>query len=201
MDPDVTQILDDPDLDADERARRLMPLVYNQLRGAARQALDAERPGHTLQATALVHEAFLKLVGDRQVPWQGRAHFYVAAAEAIRQILIDHARARGTIKRGGRARRVPVDLSNILDLAQSDPDTLLSVEEAFSRLEAQDERAASVCRLRLFAGQSSEEVARLLEVSTRTVEREWVYARSWLARQLLGDDGPDGRAAGQDDSR
>lgn len=164
----------------------LLPLVYDQLRAIARRSMAAERDDHTLQPTALVHEAFLRLVGDRDVGWDGRGHFYVAAAEAMRRILIEHARARGRQKRGGDRWRVPL---SVLELAtEGNPDGILSVDQAVRRLEQVDERLARVVQLRFYAGLSEKETARSLGLSDRTVRRDWVLARAWLAREL-GRDG------------
>lgn len=159
-------------------ADRLMPLVYEQLRKAAQLELAAERPDHTLSATALVHEAYLRLVGPRQVDWRGRAHFYSAAAEAMRRILIDHARKRGTAKRGGNLNAV----GNVLDLANEEKIAdALALDELLCRLETEDSQAAGVVRLRFFAGLSIDETAAALNVSPRTVKRNWEFGRAWLA--------------------
>jgi RNA polymerase sigma factor (TIGR02999 family) len=171
-------------------AGQLLTLVYDQLRRIAQQRIRMERPDHTLQATALVHEAYLRLVGDRKVSWQGRSHFFAAAAEAMRRILIEHARAAGCRKRGGDASaRRPRRLSlNVLDLAaEADFEDFLSVDEAVSRLESQDADLGRIVRLRFFAGLSNSETAEVLGVSSRTVERGWALARAWLARELSAD--------------
>lgn len=193
----MTAILADPQLDADERARRILPHVYSQLRAAAHLAMAHERSDHTLNATALVHEAYLKLIGDREVPWQSRGHFYVAAAEALRQILFDHARAKGRLKRGGGKRPVSLDFSNVDDLASADSETLLAVDDAFRRLEDVDPRSGRVARLRVFTGLTNEQVGQALDLGTRTVERDWAFARRWMARELLEDTGGDGLETGQ----
>ena len=167
-------------------AAELFPLVYERLRGLARRRIADERAGHTLQATALVHEAYLKLMGGsgESVPWADRAHFFFAAAEAMRRILVDYARARGGPRRGGGRRRVP--LNDVLDLAAAEEhsEEILAVDEAFSRLQQVSDSAAAVARLRFFAGLSAEETAQALGVSPRTVRRELTYARAWLAREL-----------------
>lgn len=163
-------------------ADALLPLVYEQLRAIARQRMAQERPGSTLQATALVHEAYLRLVGPREVAWMGRAHFYATAAEAIRRILIDHARQRAQVKRGGGRHRVPL---NVVDLAvDADAHEILSVDEAISRLELQDPELGRVVRLRFFAGLSERETAEVLGVSDRSVRRAWALARAWLRKEL-----------------
>lgn len=186
---EFTKLLQSESLDADQRAERILPVVYEQLRAIASRAMSEESSGHTLQATALVHEAYLKLLGGREVPWQSRGHFYIAAAESIRQILLDHAKSKRRIKRGGGASRIALELSSIADLADADADAVLTIEEAFSQLENEDDRAALVFRLRLYAGMTCEQIGRVLDLSERTVEREWAYARRWMARVLLERDG------------
>jgi RNA polymerase sigma factor (TIGR02999 family) len=163
-------------------AQELLPLIYEQLRELARRRMTDERAGHTLQATALVHEAYVRLVGDREVPWSGRAHFFAAAAEAMRRILIDHARAHNGAKRGGGRRRIPL---NVVDLAAPDQFAeIVSLDEALSRLEGVSGELAEVVRLRFYAGLSVEETAEALGVAPRTVERRWAGARAWLFREL-----------------
>lgn len=161
---------------------RLVPLVYDELRAMARAQLRNERPDHSLQATALVHEAYLRLLGDARPPWSDRRHFFTAAAEAMRRILIEHARSRSRQKRGGK--RVQVDLSNIDLTSDQDLEELLALDDAFCRLERQDPRTAEIVRLRFFAGLSVEETAKALDLSERTVKREWGYARAWLYQAL-----------------
>ena len=178
----VSAILSDGQASDDAKARELMPIVYQQLKLLAHQRLAAERPGHTLQATALVHEAFCKLVGDRKIPWDGPGHFYVAASEAMRHVLLDHAKARGRQKRGGGRRRLPI---SVVDLAESpDYDQTMALDEAIRRLEQSDAEAANVVRLRFFAGLSIDETALALKLSPRTVDRRWQFARAWLFREL-----------------
>lgn len=180
----VTRILQEFDQREDASAE-LLPLVYEQLKAIAAARMRAERSGHTLQATALVHEAYLKLVGDREVSWQNRAHFFAAAAEAMRRILIDHARKRKSEKRGGGMARVPI---TVVDLAtENDPDQILALEEALAQLEREDPRAAQIVNLRFFAGLSVEETVEATGLSKRTVMREWAFARTRLF-ELLGDD-------------
>lgn len=165
---------------------RLLPVVYEQLRAMAQAHVRHERPDHTLQATALVHEAYLRLVGSEHPPWHHRRHFFHAAAEAMRRILVEHARARGRVKRGGGRVRVPLTGLNLA--IDHDPDEILALDEAIRRLEEQDPTAAEVLRLRFFAGLSVEETAQALEISERTVKREWAVARAWLFRALAGPD-------------
>lgn len=179
-------ILSNDKLDDAERAARLLPLVYDQLRGLAQRALRGERPDHTLQATALVHEAFLKLVGPRELPWQNRAHFFAAAAESMRRILVDHARAKAAGKRGGPdARRAAIDLAGLPDPAsEREAAGFLILDEAIARFATVDPDAAAVVRLRYFAGLSVEETAAALGVSAPTVKRAWAFARGWLKEAI-----------------
>ena len=166
--------------------------VYAELRRLAQQYLSAERKDHTLQATALVHEAFARLQGPREVPWQNRAHYYAAAAQAMRRILIDHARARGSQKRGGSrpGAKVALEMVGLPDLAQEDQrEGFLILEEAISRLEEIDPEVGEVVRLRYFAGLSVEQVAEALGVSAPTVKRRWEFARAWLKDTLERADG------------
>ena len=160
----------------------LLPLVYQQLRALAASQMATERPGHTLQATALVHEAFMRLAGPREISWQNQAHFYAAAAEAMRRILVDHARRKKRKKRGGSRQRL---MLNVLDLAASDnSEEILALDEALHRLETQEPDAANVVRLRFFAGLSVDQTAEALGLSPRTVDRRWKFARAWLYREL-----------------
>jgi RNA polymerase sigma factor (TIGR02999 family) len=177
----LTILLDDT-RDSTQRVESLLPLVYDQLRAIAQRALAAERPNHTLEATALVHEAYLKLVGEREIPWASRAHFYVAAAEAIRRILIDHARSRGRVKRGGG--RARLDMGSVAELATGDSSEILGFDELFRRLESELPEAAAVVRLRFYAGLSIAETAKALELSTNTIDRRWALARAWLFRAM-----------------
>lgn len=157
---------------------RLLPLVYDELRSLARAHLRGERPEHTLQPTALVHEAYLRLLGDTRPAWNDRQHFFRAAAEAMRRILIEHARMRSRAKRGGNP--VRVELDGLAAPGDDDPDRLLALDEAFRRLESQDPQAADIVRLRFFAGLSVAETAEVTGLSERTVKREWAFARAWL---------------------
>lgn len=167
-------------------ADRLLPLVYEQLRGAAQRQMMGEARGHTLSATVLVHEAYLKLAGPREIPWGGRAHFYAAAAEAMRRILIDHARAKAAGIRGGpEARRAAVELAGLPDPdSEAESAGFLILEGAIARLESVDSHAAAVVRLRYFAGLGVEETAAALGVSAPTVKRTWAFARGWLREAI-----------------
>ena len=184
---EVTRLIQAASASDRAAADRLLALVYDQLRKIAQQRMAEERAGHTLQATALVHEAYLRLVGDSSIHWQGRGHFFAAAAEAMRRILIDHARRRGTAKRGGGLRAV----SSVLDLASDkNISDALIIDDLISRLEMEDATAARVVRLRFFAGLRLEDTAKALGVSVPTVSRKWTYARAWLARQWEADGDP-----------
>jgi len=181
--PDVTRLLDAAGRGDAKAANELLPLVYEQLRqlAAARMALQPSE--HTLQATALVHEAYLRLVGSTSINFAGRRHFFFAAAQAMRQILIDHARANGSSKRGGERRKLP--LNNVLDLMgpQQLPQ-ILDLDEALSRLEKEAPDVVAMVRLRFYGGLSIEEAAETLGVSPSTIKRDWTFARAWLLRQL-----------------
>ncbi|MHC5027995.1 MAG: ECF-type sigma factor [Planctomycetota bacterium] len=173
-----------------QAADDLVPLVYTQLRRVGFQQLAAERAGgagHTLSATALVHEAYLKLIGPRRVPWAGRAHFYAAAAAAMRQLLVDHARAKAGPKRGGGRKRAALDLRSLPALdSPEQSEGFLILDETISRLEDADPKAADVVRLRFFAGLTVEETAAALGVSAPTVKRTWAFARAWLKDAIEG---------------
>lgn len=171
--------------DAD-RLERLLPLVYEQLRSLAQRQLRGEAAGHTLQATALVHEAFLRLVGPRELPWQNRAHFFAAAAEAMRRILVEHARKKAAQKRGGPdARKAAVDLAGLPDPnSERQSAGFLILDEAITRLQQADPEASEVVRLRYFAGLSIDETASALGVSAPTVKRLWTFARGWLKEAI-----------------
>lgn len=178
----ITRLITNEAVGADERARQLLPLMYEQLRAEANRLMDGERTDHTLQPTALVHEAYLRIFGDRQVPWQNRAHFYGAATEAMRRILLDHAKARGRLRRGGGKRPVPLSLADVAD--SWDSEEIVSLDEAVRRLGERDPALADVVRVRFYAGLSIEEAAGALGVSPATVKRRWEYGRTWLFREL-----------------
>jgi RNA polymerase sigma factor (TIGR02999 family) len=179
---DVTQILHDWSGGDRKAPERLMPFVYDELRRLARTFLSRERGPHTLQPTALVHEAYLRLVDQTRVNWQNRAHFYGIAASMMRRVLIDHARAHATEKRGGGSVRLSVDDVQ-LPLEQR-ADSLVALDEALERLSQIDERKSKVVEMRFFAGMSDEEMAEVLGVTTRTVLRDWKKAKLWLYREL-----------------
>ena len=179
---DVTRILDRVQQGEARAAEELLPLVYEELRRLAAAKMAQQPPGQTLQATALVHEAFLRLTGGQRDQWQGRTHFFRAAAEAMRCILIENARRKSRWKRGGRLERV--DLQGLELAAETPPDTLLVVQEALERLAAEDEPTAELVKLRFFIGLTNAEAAQILGLSEPTVKRYWEYARAWLLREI-----------------
>jgi RNA polymerase sigma factor (TIGR02999 family) len=189
---EVTRILSAIDRGDPCAAEQLLPLVYEELRKLAAQKLAQEQPGQTLQATALVHEAYLKLVGGDQIQqWDSRGHFYAAAAEAMRRILVDTARQKRSLRRGGSGLRH--DLLDVDLVSVPVSDELLDLDEALSKLGSVDLQAAELVKLRVFAGMSVEEVSQHLGVSPRTAKRTWAYARAWLGRELGGYADPEPR--------
>ena len=177
---EVSRILKADEVDTD----RLLPLVYAKLRAIAERRMAGERDGHTLQATALVNEAYLKLVGGDDVGWESKAHFYAAAATAMRRILVDHARGKARAKRGGGRIQLPLD---VVELAsRENPAEIAAVDEALCRLEQTDKRMAEIVKLRFFAGLTEREVAKALGLGERTVRSEWMLARAFLQRELSG---------------
>ena len=186
---DVTRILSAIEQGDPHAADLLLPLVYDELRRLAAQRLAQEKPGQTLQATALVHEAYLRLVDTEKSPdWHGRGHFFAAAAEAMRRILIDRARRRKAQKRGGAGKRIA--LAQIEAIADSRPEELLLLDDALARLAREAPDAAELAKLRLFTGLSVEAAAGVLGVSRATAFRTWTYARAWLQARLNEDSGP-----------
>ena len=163
-------------------AEDLLPLVYEELRRIAAHKMAQEAPGQTLQPTALVHEAWLRLGGAQQPPWQNRAHFFAAAAEAMRRILIDRARSKGRLRRGGD--RLRVDLSHVTVAMEDTSEAVLAVHEALDKLESQDPMKAEIVKLRYFVGLSHKEVATALGLAEPTVRRHWAFARAWLYAEL-----------------
>ncbi len=159
-----------------------MPVVYGELRRLAQHYLRRERPDHTLQATALVHEAYLRLVDQRAVTWQNRAHFFGVAAQLMRRILVDHARRHHAAKRGGTA--LKVSLNDVVLAAEERAEDLVALDDALNRLAAMDPRQGRVVELRLFGGLTVEETAEVLRISPATVKREWTTAKAWLSREI-----------------
>jgi RNA polymerase sigma factor (TIGR02999 family) len=169
----------------DEDARhQLMPLVYDELHRLAHRYMNRERPDHTLQTSALVHEAFLKLVDQRNARWQNRTHFFAIAAQSMRRILVDYARSRGYMKRGGDARRVELEESMIV--SQERAAEIMALDEALKGLAEFDARKSQIVELRYFAGLSIDETADVLNVSPGTVMRDWTLAKAWLKKEMAG---------------
>jgi RNA polymerase sigma factor (TIGR02999 family) len=186
---DVTRILNAIEQGDTHAAEELLPLVYDELRKLAAQRLSKEKPGQTLQATALVHEAYLRLVGARKAQsWDSRGHFFAAAAEAMRRILINRARDKNRAKRRGERRRV--DLDRIEIALDTSDEQLIALDEALTQLAAEDPDAARLVNLRFFAGLTQKDAAVALGLAARTAERQWAYARAWLYARLRQDDGP-----------
>jgi RNA polymerase sigma factor (TIGR02999 family) len=181
---EVTRILDAIEHGQPEAAEQLLPLVYQELRRLAAHKMSGEAGGHTLQATALVHEAWIRLVGPAGTgqQFQNREHFFAAAAEAMRRILVDHARRKKSLKRGSGAVAEQFDEAALI--VSAPPDELLAVNEALDRLAAQDAPAAQLVKLRYFVGMTMEEAASALGMAPRTTERLWTYARVWLKREI-----------------
>ncbi len=177
---DATRLLDAARAGERGAAAELLPLVYDELRKLAAAKMAAEAPGHTLNATALVHEAYLRLLGDQD--FEGRGHFFAAAAEAMRRILVNHARDRKRLKRGGG--RVRLELLDQIGTLSEDPDLVLSLDDLLNRLEKEDAAAAQVASLHLFAGMSVEKAGEALRVSRAVAYRNWKYARAWLREAL-----------------
>jgi RNA polymerase sigma factor (TIGR02999 family) len=182
---DVTRILSAIDQGDPHAAEQLLPLVYDELRKLAAAKLAQEKPGQTLQATALVHEAYVRLVDVSKAPqWDGRGHFFAAAAEAMRRILVDRARQKGSAKRGGKLKRLDIDAADLATKAT--PDQLLAIDDALAKLASEDPSAAKLVELRYFAGLTVDEAGKALGMSTATAYRHWNYARAWLHGELLG---------------
>jgi RNA polymerase sigma factor (TIGR02999 family) len=188
---EVTRILSAVEQGDPQAASQLLPLVYDELRKLAAQKLAQERPGQTLQATALVHEAYLRLVGARTgQPWSGRGHFFAACAEAMRRILVEGARRKRSLKHGGACPRV--ELEEAAAYTREPVDELLALDEALDRLALEDPRKAELVKLRYFAGLSVQEAAEALGISRATADRYWAYAKAWLYCAIAGE-GAEGR--------
>ena len=185
--PEITQLLATLKTgDRSQAAAKLMPLVYDEFRALAARHLSHERANHTLQPTALVHEAYLKLIDQTRVDWQGRTHFFAVGAQAIRRILVDHARQHKRQKRGGGVGKVTLD--DAVALAPQRDEEILALDEALENLAKLDARQAQVVEMRFFGGLNVEEVAEVLGVSKRTIEGDWMMARAWLLRELTRDE-------------
>jgi len=187
---DLTYVLSQIEQGDPHAVAQLLPLVYDELRKLAAARLRHEKPGQTLQATALVHEAYLRLIGGGEQPhWNGRGHFFAAAAEAMRRILVDQARKKTRIKRGGDRKRIELDDSELAmaDSAPAETD-ILALDEALTRLAQQHPEKARLVQLRYFAGLTVDQAAEVLGISPATADRQWAYARVWLLREMSGDD-------------
>jgi RNA polymerase sigma factor (TIGR02999 family) len=187
---EVTDILSAVVQSDPQAASQLLPLVYDELRKLAAHRLAHQTPGQTLQPTALVHEAYLRLVGDPEVSWDNRGHFFAAAAEAMRRILVEIARRKGRRKRGGGLTRIDLDAAEPLAVPEIRED-LLALDEALTKLTSVDPQAAQLVQLRYFAGLSIPEAANAIGVSPRTADRLWAFARVWLLREVGGHTPPD----------
>lgn len=181
---DVTRILNAIERGDAQATEKLLPLVYEELRILAAQKLSHEKPGQTLQATALVHEAYLRLVGSEEQGWDNRGHFFKAAAEAMRRILIDNARRKGALRHGGQLQRVDLAEAASTGKAEAPGDQVIAVDEALEKLAKMDEAKAELVKLRYFAGLTSAQAAEVLGISPATADRHWRYARSWLRVEI-----------------
>lgn len=181
----VTQALVDASQGNQEAAELLWELTYEEMRRIAYRQLQSERSDHTLSGTDLVHEAFIRLVDQEKIAWRDRAHFFGVASQACRRVLIDHARKRHAKKRGGKQVRITVDRAGLQ--SETPSEDILALDEALSRLNGMDERLAKVVELRYFGGLAEKEVAEVMDMSVRTVRRDWVKARAWLHRELRAD--------------
>ena len=179
---EVTQLLADWGKGNRSALDKLLPLVHGELRQIARRQMSQERPGHTLQATALINEAYLKLLGQEGYEWHNRAHFFAVCAQIMRHILIDHARAHAREKRGGGA--IQVSLDNVAVIAGEKAEQLIALDDALGSLERFDPQKAKIVELRYFGGLSIEETAEVLNISPRTVRREWQRSKAWLYRMI-----------------
>ncbi|MBI4323827.1 MAG: sigma-70 family RNA polymerase sigma factor [Chloroflexi bacterium] len=179
---DVTRMLEALQRGEAQAAAELLPLVYDELRRIAACKMAQESPGHTLQPTALVHEAWLRMIGDGNEHFEGRAHFFAVAAEAMRRILVESARRKRSLKRGAAAQREELNESHLVQTAPSDE--MLAVDEALDLLAAEDPTSADLVKLRYFVGMTMEEAATALGLPLRTAERLWTYSRAWLRRKI-----------------
>ncbi len=181
---DVTQILNAIEGGDSKAADELLPLVYEELRLLAAQKMSQEKPGQTLQATALVHEAYVRLVEEEYQNWNSRNHFFMAAAEAMRRILIEHARRKKALKHGGDRQKVDLDDAFAVSWDGEFSENLIALNEAFEKLSRKNKRQADVVRLLYFAGLTMEQAAEIVDTSLATVKRDWAYARAWLLQEI-----------------
>jgi RNA polymerase sigma factor (TIGR02999 family) len=193
-DPDkdtpITELLQQLNLGLKGAADRLLPAIYGELHNVAQRIMVGERPGHTLQPTALINEAFIRLIRPDDPNWKNRRHFVRIAARAMRNVLVDHARARKAQKRGGAG--VPITLDEGLVVGSNDPDSVIAVHEALERLNKVDPQLAQVVELRFFGGLTEAEIGATIGISERSVQRGWRVARAWLTRELSDESGCDG---------
>lgn len=182
---DIAKLLEEIARGQDDAVEKLMPLVYDRLRFLAKKLLRHESPAHTLQPTALVNEAYVRMVGQREVGWQGKTHFFAIGAKMMRRILVDHARRKLSQKRGGGLHRI--DLDDDLCISKRNNEDILAIEDALEKLAQLDARHAKIVELRFYAGLTVGEVAEVLGVSKRTVESDWTMLRAWLRRELAGE--------------
>jgi RNA polymerase sigma factor (TIGR02999 family) len=186
---DVTRILNAIEHGDEKASEKLLPLVYEELRHLAAQKMSQERPGQTLQATALVHEAYIRLVGEQVQNWRSSGHFFASAAEAMRRILVDNARRKKSLKRGGGHRRIELDGVVLADGRHLPIDDMIALDEALGKLSKKDNVKADLVKLRYFAGLTTEQSAKVLGISRATADRYWDYARSWLRVEITTRDG------------
>ena len=181
---DVTQILNAIEQGDAKASEELLPMVYEELRILAAQRLSNEQPGQTLQATALVHEAYIRLVGDESPSWNSRGHFFGAAAEAMRRILVETARRKKSLKHGGERHRIDIDKANVTEEGYLTSDSILSLDEALKKLSQIDPRKAELVKLRFFSGLTNRQAAQAMNISANTADRYWAYARAWLRVEM-----------------
>jgi RNA polymerase sigma factor (TIGR02999 family) len=186
---DVTRILNAIEQGDAKAADELLPVVYEELRRLAAQKMSCERPGHTLQATALVHEAYIRLVGSETPGYRGRTHFFCAAADAMRHILTENARRKRRLKRGGGHKRVKLDDAHLA--IEGPSEDVLALDEALAKLAVKEPAASNLVKLRYFTGLTLEQAAEILGVSCRTADRYWAYARAWLYKEMRNKEGSD----------
>lgn len=179
---DVTRILNAIEQGEAGAADDLLPLIYEELRLLAARKLSQEKPGQTLEATALVHEAYIRLVGNETQKWDSRGHFFIAASEAMRRILVENARRKQRLRHGGDRRRIALDDANVF--VEESPDDLVALDEALTKLSRKDKVKADLVKLRFFAGLTGEQAAMVLGISHNTCDRYWAYARSWLHLEI-----------------